>query len=257
MSVCPDRELSLHAWLDGELDAANTLALEAHARACEGCGAEWQRLAKLRATLRAPGVAFQAPAALRERLTAQMKPPVAARSAPAARVRPALFSWGPVAAAAALAGICAWLLLVRWPAGMLTDELVASHVRSLLAGHLTDVAVSDQHVVKPWFNGKVDFAPPVPDLTDLGFTLVGGRLDYVDRRLAAVVVYRRRQHVINLFVWRSAAPRLPLPPGDSRRRDGYNLLHWSADGLEFWVVSDVNSDELQRFRSAFVQRSPS
>jgi anti-sigma factor RsiW len=131
--------------------------------------------------------------------------------------------------------------------------LVASQVRSLQAQHLTDVAVSDQHVVKPWFNGKVDFAPPVPDLGDLGFALAGGRLDYVDRHLAAVVVYRRRQHVINVFVWRSAPPR--LPPASLSRRDGYNLVHWSAGGLEFWAVSDVNGEELQRFRAAFVQRS--
>lgn len=251
MSVCTDRELSLHAWLDGELDAANTLALEAHLRDCEGCSAELDRLGRLRALLRAPEVRFQAPAALRGRVTAQVKPPVPSpRAAPPPRM---LFSWGLAGAAVLLACVCAWLLLVRWPASVLTDDLVASHVRSLLAGHLTDVAVSDQHVVKPWFNGKVQFAPPVPDLADLGFALIGGRLDYLDRHLAAVVVYRKRQHVINLFVWRSAAPRLPL--GDLSRRDGYNLLHWSAGGLDFWAVSDVNGEELRRFRSAFVQRS--
>jgi anti-sigma factor RsiW len=251
MSACTDRELSLHAWLDGELDAANTLALEAHVHACEGCSAELRRLTQLRASLRAPGVRFAAPAALRARVTAQVQPPLAVRRAVAApRV---LFSWGLAAGAALLSALCAWLLLVHWPADVLTDDLVASHVRSLLPGHLTDVSVSDQHVVKPWFNGKVDFAPPVPELGDLGFPLAGGRLDYVDRHLAAVVVYRRRQHVINLFVWRGVPPRLPL--GELSRRDGYNVLHWSADGLEFWAVSDVNGAELQRFRSAFAQRS--
>jgi anti-sigma factor RsiW len=128
-------------------------------------------------------------------------------------------------------------------------QLVASHVRSLLANHLTDVATSNQHVVKPWFNGKVDIAPPVPELAEQGFPLVGGRLDYIEGHVAPAIVYRRRLHTVNLFVWPAEKGR--LSPDRSVRRDGYSLVEWSEGGLRFAAVSDIDLADLKAFRQAY------
>jgi len=141
-----------------------------------------------------------------------------------------------------------WIaVFVARPPGqdLLAQELVASHVRSLMAGHLTDVTTSDQHAVKPWFNGKLDFSPPVKDLTPQGFILVGGRLDYLGETPAAAVIYRRRQHVINLFIWPMASGRATGMKIQSRR--GYNLIHWRQSDLTYWAVSDLNTSELEEF----------
>jgi anti-sigma factor RsiW len=127
----------------------------------------------------------------------------------------------------------------------ITQEIISGHVRSLMADHLTDVASSDQHTVKPWFNGKLDFSPPVKDLSDHGFPLVGGRLDYLENRPVAALVYRHRKHFINLFIWPSAHG------SDIGKKtlasDGYNLIHWEESGMVYWAVSDLNIGELQEF----------
>ena len=243
MTSCPDKEPMLHGLLDGELDAANTLAIETHLASCPGCAAELQRLAALSRLVKAPGVAHVAPEALRRRVEDMLGSPSApARTAPKlARVAP----WG---LSGAFAGVAAGLALVMInPTGheaAIESEVIAGHVRSLQASHLVDVATSDRHTVKPWFNGKVDFAPPVVDLAALGFPLAGGRLDYLDRRTVAALVYRRGKHVINLYVW-------PSKPGErlsgSGHRDGYGVDYWTAQGLEFWAVSDVAPQDLDAF----------
>lgn len=157
----------------------------------------------------------------------------------------------------ALAALAASLFLVIVPLSdrsSIGDEVIASHIRSLLVDHLTDVATSDQHTVKPWFNGKIDFAPPVIDLAREGFPLEGGRVDYVGGRVVAALVYKRQSHVINLFVWpwsggTTASVRTPAS------RDGYNIENWRAGGLMFWAVSDGSADDLARFRDAFSGRT--
>jgi anti-sigma factor RsiW len=274
VNACGDNELVLNALLDGELDAANALSCEAHLRICPGCSAELERLRSIRAAVGKPGVGHAAPSELRKRvldalqLAARGEPvPESARpipsgasigrpssSPPRTPARTAFRRFAPLGASlGALAASVVLALYVLAPRPSIQDEIVSNHVRSLLAAHLTDVATSDRHVVKPWFNGKVDFAPPVIDLADAGFPLVGGRLDVVHGRVAAALVYRRHQHVINLFVWPEGSRE--AGSASSTRHDGYTVVRWSADGLELAAVSDVDPQELTAFRDAFRARA--
>jgi len=262
MTACTEQALLLQGFIDGELDAANSLACEAHVRICAACAAELERLQALRAVLSAPGVRFTRPPETQARLLAALDALVTSDARPSSRGSPSAapsrhpgaarpLAWAGGSLMALAAGF-ALALLVWVPSRNLQEELVASHVRSLLAGHLVDVATSDRHVVKPWFNGKLDFAPPVLDLADQGFPLSGGRLDYVQGRVVAALVYRRRQHTINLFIWPSAAGSLESTLGSGRT--GYRLEHWSQAGLTYWAVSDTDARELAAFHAAFAGR---
>lgn len=253
MTACPDRDLLLQGLLDGELDAANAIDCEAHLKTCAACQEAFLRLQAVRDAVSAPGVAHAAPAGLLGRieaaLEAEQAPPAQARRPGPGRRWLAAGAVG--ALAAGLAGVMA---LPSLNAAQIENQVVASHVRSLLANHLTDVATSNQHVVKPWFNGKVDFAPPVPELADEGFPLVGGRLDYIGGRVAPAIVYRRRLHTVNLFVWPAGGGFMPTDR--SARLNGYSLVEWTQGGLRFWAVSDIDLVELQQFRQLFSDRSP-
>ena len=129
----------------------------------------------------------------------------------------------------------------------LEGQLVDAQARSLEAQHLVDIPTSDRHVVKPWFNGKIDFAPPVIDLKDQGYPLVGGRLDRIDGRRVAALVFRHGPHTINLFIWPGDGPASPA----LEQKDGYNLVHWGAGGLTFWAISDVDASGLTGFQQAY------
>ena len=175
--------------------------------------------------------------------------------APRSRVR--RFSDWRIAASLLVAAVVGWGAASLRPIGGLTpattattNQLVDAHVRSLLPNHLLDVVSTDRHTVKPWFAGKTDIAPPVVDLTDKGFPLIGGRLDYVDGHSAAVLVYGRRLHTINVFVWRTGTSE---PRDGSFEVRGHSLLHWTKGGLSYWAVSDAAEPELEAFRDAYIQ----
>jgi len=251
MTACDDKILLLNALVDGELDAANVIAVEQHVKTCPGCAETLADLKAVRGMLASPGVNYVASEPFRRRLRIALE--AQARGAGTGRLgsrRPLHWPVWTSGAGLAAAAACAMLVLgVQGLSSPLGDELVADHVRSMLAQHLMDVPTSDRHVVKPWFDGKVSFAPTVIDFAGKGFPLAGGRLDYVENQRAAALVYRRRLHVINVFVW-------PAKTGDRLARDGarngYNLVHWTAGGLNYWAVSDLDRTELDQFRDLYV-----
>ncbi len=247
---CAECEIMLHALIDGELDAGHARDVEAHVATCAACAEKLDAFRAMRAAMAGAGLKEAAPASLRARLDAALPRPSAQVIAPSKFFRPSrrTFFSGFAVGTAASAAIAASLVLTVFrndQEQMIASEVVSAHVRSLQAGHLMDVETSDQHTVKPWFDGRVDVAPPVIDLTAQGFTLLGGRLDYIDGEPVASVVYRRRKHVINLFV----AQRLGVAHAavTARTVQGYNVRHWSNGGLDFWAVSDLDGEELGEF----------
>ena len=240
--ACEDQELLLGGLVDGELDAANTSMVEAHVLRCEGCREELERVHAVRSLLRSEGVRHKAPATLRSRISAlpELTPRAANQNRVAGWLAPGLA--GAIAASLAIVAI-----LPNRSQSVVEQELVSSHVRSLQPGHLTDVQTTNQHIVKPWFNGRIDFAPPVPELASRGFPLAGGRLDSIDGKTVAAIVYHRRLHVVNLYVWDHGT-------GVSRsfEKDGFSVEEWSRDGLRFAAVSDIPAAELRQFQRDFI-----
>lgn len=238
--------MMLHALLDDELDAANVAAIEAHLRACPDCSAEFERLRTLQAVIADPALRHAAPAGLRLRVMADLPAP-----APRASPWPMRLGWSAGGAVAASLALMLAVPPTQVATASLEQQMVASHVRSLLADHLVDIPTSDRHVVKPWFNGKIDFSPPTPDLKDKGFPLVGGRLDYINGRTVPAIVYRRNLHTINVFAW----PAGKAPASETMASDGYTLIHWRLGDLDFWAVSDVAGGDLTQFRDAYIAAS--
>ena len=242
MSACPDKLLLLHALVDGELDAGNALEVEAHVASCPGCAAELTAIREVRSALKAQPLAYTAPASLRQRLDEA----IAQELAPPKPRRVQSQSWVLSGAGGALAASLATLALM--PTGASVEvQLADAQARSLEAQHLVDIPTSDRHVVKPWFNGKLDFAPPVVDLVSQGYPLVGGRLDRVAGRRAAALVFHRGPHTINLFIWPGGGPTTPA----LEQAQGYNLVHWSRGGLTYWAVSDADSAALLQFQKLY------
>jgi anti-sigma factor RsiW len=239
--TCEQAQELIHAYIDGELDLLRTMEIEGHLSECEVCRNEHQQHLNVHALAQGGAQYFSAPEFLRKRIEKQVKP------APRLKSR----RWLATAAAVILT-VSAALLWTIFSArsqshndNLLAQEIVSSHIRSMMLNHLVDVPSSDQHTVKPWFNGKLDFAPEVRDLADQGFPLVGGRLDYIDNRTVAALVYQRRKHSINLFIW--PAQKVNDQPAQQSSINGYNIIHWTNSGASYWAVSDVNNPDLSEF----------
>jgi anti-sigma factor RsiW len=243
--TCDEAEILLHALIDGELDAGHARAVEDHIAGCPRCAAQLASYREMSKIIAGADVRYKAPLELRRRIEASLPQP---KQAPSRRAVLRGFAMGSAVSAIAATGLVA-IILRSDDDARIESEVVSAHLRSLQAGHLTDVLSTDQHTVKPWFNGKLDVAPPVIDLTAQGFTLIGGRLDYVDTRPIGAIVYRRRAHVINLFVAQTASAERRAAKIETIQ--GFNIRRWSERGLNYWAVSDLAADELAEFGEKF------
>ena len=247
----------LHAYLDSELDAARAAEFEQHIESCRECTSALGAAESLRSSLQRAQLYETAPVELRRKVYSETKAPAEApRRSPVP-----LWRWVGLSAAAVLVAAVAWLAIPRFrstdnpsqTSPVTAAELIDAHVRSLQPGHLMDVASTDQHTVKPWFDGKLDFIPPVHDFMDEGFPLLGGRLDVLGERNVAAVVYGRRKHFINVFVWPTKEPDTTTVHGPGSRQ-GYQWVHWRHQGMEYCAVSDVNGQDLHELAQLIIQQ---
>jgi anti-sigma factor RsiW len=254
MMTCKSALSLIEPYLDGELDAAQKAEVETHLNECATCPAAYRRLSELGTDLRTLAPRYTAPEQLQRRVLSAVRRE--ARVKQGWRLMPSS-AWA-IAASVLLAASLGWnVKLLQSPknttgntsgdtTGEVAQEILSSHVRSLIGAHLLDVPSTEQHTVKPWFNGKVDYAPDVKDFAAAGFPLIGGRVDYIDRRPVAALVYKRREHVINLFVWPSNSP-LAAPEA----ANGFNLVAWNKAGMNYCAISDLNQAELRQFAGLY------
>jgi anti-sigma factor RsiW len=241
----------VQAYADGQLDVAAALDMERHLKACASCAAAYRNYRALSTAIGDPPLYYKAPASLNQRLAASLGAgePAPAIGSVARRTRRTPMWRGMAIAASAVFLIAITAAIANRfsqtaPQDLVLRDVVQSHVRSLMVNHLADVISSNQHTVKPWFNGKLDFAPPVNDLAAKGFPLAGGRVDVIEDRPVAALIYRAHAHYINLFIWPSAE----APDGETTAsRRGYNVIHWNQSGMAYWAVSDLNLAELKQF----------
>jgi len=246
---CQRAQEQIHGYIDSELDPANNLEMERHIEECQVCASTYRSQTALRSLLRDRSLYYPASEKLKKRVQSVVRNEAKPERSP----RPFARRWVAVGASLAfilLIGVMMWRVLPGISHSsdeLLAQELVSNHVRSLMLGgsHLTDVLSSDQHTVKPWFDGKVDFAPPVKDFAGQDFRLYGGRLEYLNNRSVATLVYQRRLHYINLYIW--PTEQSGLAEEITFQRQGYNLIHWTSSGMSYWAISDLNNVELHEF----------
>jgi anti-sigma factor RsiW len=246
--TCQEVRALQHAYSDGELDVLRSIEMEEHLRTCPNCLRVCENLRTLKAAFKSPALYFHAPSQLKRQIAAASHP---AKSRPTGRLF--AWSWMSLAIPASVTAVIllTMILIPSRPSAeaRVVQEITASHIRSLMPNHLMDVASTDQHTVKPWFAGKLDFSPRVVDLSARGFALTGGRLDYLENRPVAALVYERRKHIINMFTW-------PVTDGQTDQaatataRQGYNLVRWRQAGMVYWAASDLNARELLEFVQA-------
>jgi len=242
--TCKETQTFMDGYLDRELDLVRSIDLERHLHDCPACATLHEARLKVRAAM--PALRHQAPVELKKSVHAALLERSREEDKPERKWYQ--FPWSAIAATAAAFALLA-VLWIRPTSNSLEREVVDSHIRSLMANHLMDVPSTDQHTVKPWFAGKLDFSPPVRDFSADGFRLTGGRLDYLDRHPVAALVYQRNQHIINVFEW-------PVPASNrsfhTHAQQGYNVIETVRNGVEYWLVSDLNSIELQQLADRVV-----
>jgi anti-sigma factor RsiW len=246
---CEEARILLHGHLDRELDLKSDLEVERHLAECPQCAREFEAMSAMRTKLGDQSFYFEAPAELKEKIRAALdsaKPRTVKDLLPMRRASSSAMRYALPLAIAAMLAIVILPRALRTPESeTVAREVVASHVRSMMGSHLMDVASTDQHTVKPWFNGKLDFSPPVNDFAKQGFPLIGGRLDYLDQRSVAALVYQHGKHVINVFMW--PASRDVTSAERIETTQGYNVEQLVVDGMNCWIVSDLNKRELAQF----------
>ena len=250
---CDITRTALHGYLDGELDATRAAEFERHLEGCRECANTLGTEEALRCSLQRSGLYERAPVSLRKRIRGDLD----AATAPAVAPRIPVWRWLAVATALLLVAGVSWY---SWPrpakdssatSPFTAAEIIDAHIRSLQPGHLMDVASTDQHTVKPWFNGKLAFVPPVKDFADEGFSLIGARLDVLGGQNVAALVYTRRKHIINVFVLPTKEPDTQIhPPG---LRQGYQWRHWRRQGMEYCAVSDVSDSDIYELAQLIYQ----
>lgn len=251
---CDEAVSLLHPYVDGELDLVRHVQIEQHLRDCAVCAEKEKHLRSLRTAIAAPSLRYGAPESLRTRLQAAIPSDTFAPPTVRKRIIPAFQRASMAASVLLLVGMSATMgMLLSHPGSSMEDRLVdavvADHVRSIQVDHITDVVSSDRHTVKPWFQGKLDFAPDVPDLSEQGYTMSGGRLDYLVDRPVAALVYHRRLHAINVFV-------RPVDNSEEKSvrqltRQGFHIRQWQQSGMTYWAISDLNNEELDEFVRLF------
>ena len=245
------REL-IEGYMDEELDPGLHAAVSEHLVDCQRCAETYARIVEQQSAIRSLAPYYTAPAGLEESVRQALRESVARNEE--AQPSNVPWRWMAIAASLLLAASVTWNidhLPSRTPQStLIAQNIMASHVRSLIGTHLMDVVSTDQHTVKPWFNGKLDFSPEVKDFAGQGFPLVGGRIEYIADRPVAALVYHRRQHVVNLFTW----PSTPSDTAESHfSRNGYNVVQWSNGSMTYWAVSDIPVAELQQFQALCVK----
>jgi anti-sigma factor RsiW len=247
---CERASSVLHGYFDGELDAVSAAEFELHLERCGECVRALEELGTLRSSINAAQLYHRAPNSLRRKVLAEVGLPRPVLTMPSRKP----WAWLALAAAILLCSFAGWQFFLANRTGSsqpgLTAELIDAHLRSLQPGHLTDVISSDQHTVKPWFAGKLDFSPPVRDFADQGFPLKGGRLDIIRGRATAALVYGRRKHVVNVFIWPIHDQDDPVHPGSQQ---GYQWVEWHNAGMEFYAVSDASSEDLEQLHRLFTE----
>lgn len=255
---CASARNLIEPHLDGELNPDLQARIQDHLAACDPCNEAFSRLRELQTNIRTQLPHYDAPAHFRERVLESLREVAKHGAADGGGTRWSLpWRWMAIAASALLAvSVAGNVTLFQARSGgldIVTQNVLSSHVRSLIGTHLLDVPSSDQHTVKPWFNGRLDYAPPVEDLAASGFTLVGGRLDYVGHRRVAVLTYHYHKHVLDVYVFPETDPGAESP-ASTLVRDGYSLARWHDDGMVWWAITDAAPDSLAAFKVALNAR---
>lgn len=250
---CAESLKLMEAYVDHELDLRSAMDFENHAGQCEACSQALEQATALARAMKSDQLYHRAPDSLRTRISMMTTDQGVAgttdggaemKSSTRSKITMSWWSYGLSLASVAVFSLTLSLQLAKPSLDtQIGEEVVSSHVRSLMEGHLADVVSTDQHTVKPWFAGRLDYSPPVGDFSSQGYPLTGGRLDYIGRRPVSALVYKHNKHIINVYVWPGTAPGA----AETLSHDGFNLIRMSKSGMVFWIISDLNSTELRSF----------